>query len=326
MSLTLAQAQKSLSSKDMIAITPVVCDGMDLNESVKKMLNMKLMQIVTANGFGSTSPRYALVPNLVIVDKQVTPTAPPMFSIDFELSLYVLDVAEGVIIGETSLPLKGVDRMEAKVYVSALSQINARNPQLSVFMEKCRKSILDYYATRTMTILQKANSLAERGLYDDAIAALAPIPETVDEYAVVAETMVAIYKKRLDKDAQRYMQQAEKCMIEENMGGAIEALMKIDPSSNYWVKANEEIAKYKKELTSAARNAKLEAEKAQLEARIAKAEAERRALESQAKSQAESQDISPIIEEAKSSVMEEDSSAFATFAKSVNSWFVGMFK
>ncbi len=172
LSLGSVMAQNTLSSKSMVAITPVVCSSLELDDNSKQMLNMKLLQVVTSNGFGSASCRYALIPNIVIINKQVAPTVPVMYSIEFELSLYVVDMVEDIVMNETSVILKGMDRVEGRAYASALNQIAPRSPQMQVFMDKSRTSILDYYATRTMTLLKKAESLAERELYDEAMAKL----------------------------------------------------------------------------------------------------------------------------------------------------------
>ncbi len=159
------KSQTTLSSKEMVAITPVVCTALNIDSNSKSMLNMKLMQVVTANGFASTSYRYALVPNIVMINKQVAPTVPVMYSLEFELSLYVVDMVEGIVVAEESFVLKGLDRVEGKAYTSAFNQLNPRSPQMINFMERSRTSILDYYTTRTVTLLKQAESLAERELY-----------------------------------------------------------------------------------------------------------------------------------------------------------------
>ena len=83
-----------MSSKEMVAITPVVCEGAELPADADRALMMKMNQMVTANGMGASSLRYALVPNVVVVDKQTTGTVPVQFIVSLEVSFYVLDVTE----------------------------------------------------------------------------------------------------------------------------------------------------------------------------------------------------------------------------------------
>lgn len=75
-----------MSSKEMVAITPVVCEGAELPADADRALMMKMNQMVTANGMGASSLRYALVPNVVVVDKQTTGTVPVQFIVSLEVS------------------------------------------------------------------------------------------------------------------------------------------------------------------------------------------------------------------------------------------------
>ncbi len=311
------KSQTTLSSKEMVAITPVVCTALNIDSNSKSMLNMKLMQVVTANGFASTSYRYALVPNIVMINKQVAPTVPVMYSLEFELSLYVVDMVEGIIVAEESFILKGMDRVEGRAYTSAFNQLNPRSPQITNFMERSRTSILDYYTTRTSTLLKQAESLAERELYDEAMEVLTPIPESVDEYAVVCETLVAIYKKKLDKEAKIALQNVEILVASEKYDEAMEELKKIDPASSYWDQANATIEKIVSTM-EAKKKAALEAEKIRLEAQIAAAKELTAQKELDVQTQA-------LDMEEKAREVEASKSALDKFSEKVNVWFVGMF-
>ncbi len=310
-------SQTTLSSKEMVAITPVVCNALDLDANTKRILNMKMMQIITTNGFGSTSYRYALVPNIVILDKQIAPTVPAMYSIEFELSIYVVDITEGVIVEESSLLLKGVDRVEGRAYASALSQLNPRSPQMKIFMDNARTSILDYYTTRTTTLLKKAETLAEMERYEEAMTVLSPIPESVDEYPQVAEAIVAIYKKKLDKEAKIALQRVEILRSKEKFDEALDELATIDPASNYWDDANAQINKTI-EAIERKRVAALEAEKLQLEAQIARA----KELTAQKELELKLEEVK-MVERARE--IEANKSSLEKFTESVNDWFKSAF-
>ena len=223
----------TLSSKEMVAITPVVCEGAELPADAERALMMKMNQMVTANGMGASSLRYALVPNIVVVDKQTTGTIPVQFIVSLEVSFYVLDVTEEIIVAETSFTTRGIDRMEHKAGIQAINQIASRSPQVKTFMERSRSKIIDYYTTRIPALLQKAQSLADREQYNEAIALLAAVPESVDEYPLVAEQMSAIYKKSLDQTAVGAIQQAKGAIALKNYEEAFEALQKVNPLSSY---------------------------------------------------------------------------------------------
>ncbi len=312
-----AQGQNALSHKEMVAITPVVCDAMELDEYSKKMLNMKLTQMVTANGFSSTAYRYALVPNVVMISKSVTATAPAMYVVEFELSLFVFDTAEGVTLAETSMVLRGLNKVENKAFISALNGIKPASPQLKAFMEKAKNAILDYYTTRTLSLLKRAQSLSEMEQYDEAMAILAPIPESVAEYDQVSEALVAIYKKRLDREAVVIMQSVNRLTSEQKYDEALDELAKVATASNYWDDANKQIDAIIAKM-EAAKRAALEAEKMRLDAQIAKAK------ELTAQKEIEQRQAEAELAEAARQA-EASKSQLDKFSEKVNVWFLGMF-
>ncbi|MFR9567119.1 MAG: hypothetical protein SNH13_07675 [Rikenellaceae bacterium] len=185
-------------------------------------------------------------------------------------------------------------------------------------MEKSRESILSYYKTRVATLLQKAESLAQREQYEEAMAVLAPIPESVDEYAMVSQALVAIYKKKLDRDAMKIIQLA-KSLISKDNDQAITELLKVDPSSNYWAEANKIIAQIKAQLAAAE---KARIEKAEAAAREA-AELRKQEIAAQAQVEIAEAEAQVAVQLAKEEAAE---SSLTKFSKSVNSWFVSMFK
>jgi hypothetical protein len=226
-----AAAQPMLSAKEMIAVTPLVSDGIDLPADAQASLASKLNRIVTQNGFGSFSGQFVLTANLVTTDKQVTATAPPQYVVKFEASFYVVDVIEQTIIDETSVTLSGVDRLEHKAAIQAINQINPQSPALRTFMRNVRTKIIDYYNTRIPTLLTKAQSLADRNDLEGALAILSAIPESVDQYPVIADQMTAVYERLLDRNATAAILEANGKIALRDYKGALDALSAVDPAS-----------------------------------------------------------------------------------------------
>lgn len=223
--------QTTLTSKEMIAITPMVCDDIKLPADARAALNMKLTQMVSMNGFGSTSGIMALTANVVTIDKQVTATAPAQFIVELEVSVYIVDVIEGVAIGETSFSVKGVDKMENKAVIQAINSINARGTQVKNFMDESRTKLIDYYTTRIPTLMTKAKTLASQNAYDDAIAILTAIPENTSDYSKVAELISSIYRSKIDREAIAALQAAKGKITLKKYEEALESLSLVDPLS-----------------------------------------------------------------------------------------------
>lgn len=258
--------QQLLSSKEMVAITPAVTSELNLPEYARKALYQKLIQIVTQNGFGSTSGELCLTANVLVTDKQVTATVPAQFVVSLEVSLFLVNLQEKVILAETTLPLKGIDKAENRAMAQAINNLNPRSPSVRNFMNQCRGKVVDYYTTRIPALLAKARSLADRMDYEGALAVLSAVPESVDEYPAVADAMAGIYVQKVDKEAATALQTAKAQMAAKDYIAALNALLAVDASSTRFDDATKMITSIKQAMDEEA--------KAETEAELAKYEAE----------------------------------------------------
>ena len=311
-----SQGQEVLSAKEMVAVTPVIPDGLDLPDYAKKALEHKLIQITTQNGFGSISGEIALTANVITTDKQVTGTIPAQYVVSLEVSLIVVNVLEGTIINEIAVPLKGIDKAENRAITMAFNNLNPRSPAIRNFMNQCRKKIIDYYTTRIPALTAKAKSLADRTEYDQALAVLASIPESVDEYPAIADQMVAIYMKKIDKDGTAFLQNAKAKLAQHDLEGALNELIRIDPSSNSFAKATEMIEAIKQEAD--------EKEKAELEREMQQLEAEKEAQQKARENQVMLEKLR--IEAAKKAGENYTRTSSSDMEKQVSKWFLERFK
>lgn len=311
-----SQGQEVLSAKEMVAVTPVIPDGLDLPDYAKKALEHKLIQITTQNGFGSISGEIALTTNVITTDKQVTGTIPAQYVVSLEVSLIVVNVLEGTIINEIAVPLKGIDKAENRAITMAFNNLNPRSPAIRNFMNQCRKKIIDYYTTRIPALTAKAKSLADRTEYDQALAVLASIPESVDEYPAIADQMVAIYMKKIDKDGTAFLQNAKAKLAQHDLEGALNELIRIDPSSNSFAKATEMIDAIKQEAD--------EKEKVELEREMQQLEAEKEAQQKARENQVMLEKLR--IEAAKKAGENYTRTSSSDMEKQVSKWFLERFK
>lgn len=224
-------AQQTYTAKDMVGITPMLSSYLDLPSDAVRSLDMKLKQMVTQNGMGATSNQFILTANTVVLDKQVTATAPAQFIVELEVSFFVLNLVDNVIVDEMSYTVKGIDRLENKAVIQAINQIKPKSPQVRQFMDNTRESIITYYNTRIPAIVAKAQSLAAREEYYEAIYLLSGVPECVDQYPMVAEQMSAIYLKMLDYEAAAAIQEAKGFVAIRDYESAIYALRGVNPVS-----------------------------------------------------------------------------------------------
>ena len=217
--------------EERIAITPMVCDALDLPPDARAALNQKLLQMTVQNGFGATGGSFILTADVRTVDKQVTATAPAQYIVELEVSVYVVNLQEQLLAAETSFVVKSIESSEHKAMIRAINRINARTPVVRQFMTSAREKIVDYYATRIPMIVAKAQSLADRDDYEAAV------PESLDDYPMVAEKMTAVYTQMVDKFATVSIQEAKSKIALRDYEGALDALLYVDPSSTRFEEA-----------------------------------------------------------------------------------------
>mgnify|MGYP003562108260 FL=1 len=226
------------SAQSKIAIAPFVSEELDVHESIKSTLEKKLMQMATQNGFGASSSAFVITPSLDIIDKYATATVPSQFVVEMEVSFFVVNIVEDIIVSEISYEVKGVDTSEQKAIKAAINQVNVKSPRVRKFMEASRAKIVEYYADRVPVILEKAEAQANIGEYENALATLNAVPESVEGYSMVLDKMTEIYLKKVDKDAKMVLQEAKAKTALKEYNVAMDKLLKIPPTSSYFEEAS----------------------------------------------------------------------------------------
>ena len=105
-------------------------------------------------------------------------------------------------------------------------------------MENVRTRMLDYYAARLPAIIAKAQSLAAMSRHEEALAALAAVPESLAEYPQVADLMVDIYTGYIDREAKAIIADAKTKIAQHDYAAAFRELVKVDPRRNLSVRKN----------------------------------------------------------------------------------------
>lgn len=246
-SLSVAQ---QMSQENMIAISAVVSDELAVNSGIRKALETKTRQMLTQNGLASQSERFVLTPNITELTKDVTATAPPMFSIDFEVAFYIIDVVEQTIIDEISFPVQGVNQQEHKAYIQGINQVNVRSAEVKKFIDNSKQKIVAYYKTRIPAIIKQAETLASQALYDDALSLLSGVPDCIEGYDAVANEMTKTYKKLLNHDADILINKANGLIATRDYEAAIELLAEVDPLSDRYKTAKSHVEKIRTQINA----------------------------------------------------------------------------
>jgi len=190
-------AQNDLSSMDdkgRIGLRPMLMYSPELPETNRLALRNKVAQIASYNGLGATGSesRFVLAAKTIVINKNIVESAPPMFIYTMEISFYVVDNVEHKIFSQFTTAKRGVGDSESKAISSVIQQINPSDMRLSVFLEKGKESILEYYNANCDIVIEKATALIESGQNEKGIELLLSVPSVSRECYDMAMEMVRV--------------------------------------------------------------------------------------------------------------------------------------
>jgi hypothetical protein len=207
-------------------------------EAARSMLANKLSQIVTQSGMGGSAinQRFILTANIVVLTKDITPTAPPMQAFTLDITLYIGDGIDGTKFASTSVSVKGVGENETKAYISALKNLKTNDPTYQSFIESGKIKIVEYYNSKCDFIIKEAQTLVNQNKFDEAIFKLIGVPEVCKGcYDKCMDAVAPIYQKQIDRDCKLKLAEATNLWAaSQTVDGATQAaelISTIEPSA-----------------------------------------------------------------------------------------------
>lgn len=173
-----------LEFEGKIKLTVLVPEEEGLSTSEMKLIESKLIQMATANGVGGLggSPRFVLAPEVTVLSKDVTSTAPSKHILNYDITFYVADIISGTVFASENIQIKGVGESDARAFISAFKSLNVKEARFQKFIKTAQEKILAYYKVHGGDFIKEADMLAAKGEYAQAIAVLASIPTEAEPY------------------------------------------------------------------------------------------------------------------------------------------------
>jgi len=205
--------------------------------SAKRILLNKLGRMVTENGISDNvnNSRFIITPNVSVIAKEITPTAPPKLALSLEVTLYVGDGIGGNLFESESLIAKGVGVNENKAYINALKRLNPKSKIISKLIANSKEEILSYYENNCSDIVNKATGLENQGKTGEALFVITNIPESTKCFKENNSKIKSLYKKSIDDDCERKLNTAKAIWAaNQNLDAANECgklLASIDPNA-----------------------------------------------------------------------------------------------
>lgn len=201
-----ANAQES----DNIVLSAYVSPTCGVPQNSYTVLNSKLSQLITRNGFAEIqNQRFILTAKVDVITEDITDTAPAMFAYTLNFNLYIGDGVTGQLFSSTAVEAKGVGLTKDKAYMNALRSLNVRHPAFREFINEGKDKIVEYYTRNCDKIIQKAQVLAASQEYEQAMYELSLIPNVCSDcYNKASNMIMSIYKSKTDEEGEILLAQA----------------------------------------------------------------------------------------------------------------------
>lgn len=221
----------------------------------QRVVANKLRQLLSATtgamgtvGFHS----FALVPDYEVLNKSVTPGPPRKIVYQLQLSLQVLNSADGVVFEAYTTQLDGVGNSEQLAFSDAIKRLTPRNTDIVSFMTRAQRKMIDYYNNNAERMLTKVKALEQIRQYDEALSLLCLIPSCCNGYDAAQRLIVDIWQKRVNLEGERLLQKAKALWAAsqdmESARNAAMLLTEIDPESSSIPAASELLSEIKQKV------------------------------------------------------------------------------
>ena len=238
-----------------IKLTIMVPDeGLSIAEA--KELECKMIQMVTTNGIGGLGgdPRYVLAPEVNILKKEVTSTAPVRHLITYDITFYVADIVQGTIFSSSNYKVTGVGDSETLAFMAAFKELNPSDAKFQQMLQTAQEKIVSYYQEHGNEIIQQARMLAAQQKYAQSMALLGAIPTEVGSlYEEAIKQMNEILPKYLESECNIALSQFKAALGSQQNGVNKEAMAyyaMIPANSSCIKEANELFKAYKAQLSA----------------------------------------------------------------------------
>ena len=238
-----------------IKLTVMVPDD-NLSIEAAKQLESKLIQMVTANGIGGLggNPRYVLAPEVNLLKKEVTSTAPVRHLITYDITFYVADIILGTVFASSNIQATGVGDSETLAFLAAFNDLKPTDAKFQQMLSDAQDKIVKYYQEHGAELVNEAKMLSAKGDYAEAMALLGSIPAEVgDVYENAIQLMDELLPKYLENECGLILSQFQAALGNQKNGVNKEAMAyyaMIPANSSCKAEADAAYKEYKAQLSA----------------------------------------------------------------------------
>ena len=184
--------QSKLDEHTTLAISVETPSGIS-HKNAATIIEHNLTQALVLNGLSATESRFTTITQAVLVNKDVTASAPAKYITELEVSIFIADLYTGVVFGQSSFEVKGVGDSDGESYIDAIRKINSRNPKLKTMIKKAKSSIIEYFEAHGEEIIGRIDAYMAAKDYQAAASEIYAIPMICrDLYNMASERIAYI--------------------------------------------------------------------------------------------------------------------------------------
>ena len=255
----------------------------EITDNVARTLENKVNQIISRNCAGASiasSAVFAVRPEVIITSSNIVNAGlRDVYAIRGEVTLFAVGLLDGNTYASVILPVEGHGNTEQIAINQMIQRINISDVRIVRFIQTAQQKIEEFFVENTPVLMQKAEVLAKKGQYEEAVAVLSLIPESVSSYETVAKRISEYYTAAIDIEAEKQMNEVDVLLVKGEIEDALDILAKIDPLSTYSPNAKEKINRIHQQMIAERQAAKEQSEIARTERALQRAEAEKRRIE-----------------------------------------------
>ena len=198
--------QPASSNFNDVALSIWIPDNIEgLTPTAKQNLHNKLGQIATKNGVLAAPEGHpcVLTANVILVNKQITPSLPAKHLYELEVTLYVGNAIEGKSFASYTTNVQGVGNNDIQAYMRAIQAIRTDDPAYQSFLERGKRQMISYFNTYCEVIIKEAETLINTQQFARAFFILSTIPnECTDCWVRALEMRNDLFYKKIDTECQ----------------------------------------------------------------------------------------------------------------------------
>lgn len=161
---------------------------------IRQRLEAALAREGAGRAFGDVPTRFAGRATVLMLERNVAPTAPPMVVLSSEVSVVFGDVVSGATVAEFRKAVQGVGQTDEAAHRDVARQVQFDGDDWRIAVKSARAGIVSYFERSCDGILRDGQTLIARAEFERALFILSTVPQEASQcHGRAADAMVSAH-------------------------------------------------------------------------------------------------------------------------------------